>query len=334
MELHLISSCSSEKIFRDMPSVRLLAGPTPIEACDRLRAVFPGAPKLYIKRDDYTTYLVGGNKVRKLEYSLAEAKSIGATAVVTVGSFHSNHARITAMAARRLGLKCTLVLNGEMPARPTGNYLLSTLLGVDFVRVGTRDERAPMMEKVARDLEASGDRVCRIPLGASDEIGSFGLTAGLAEVMDQEKALGVRFDAIVVGSSSGGTQAGLEVGKRIFGRDGLRIIGVSPDDPAQSIRAVIAGVSDKMLTRLQFPETIRPKEIEVDDSHYGAGYGIPTEASEEAIRLFARTEGVLLDPVYTSKSGAALIDYCRNSIFRPTDNVLFWHTGGLIGLFD
>ncbi len=327
-------SISSEKLFNDIPHVRLLAGPTPIETCDRLRAVFPGAPKLYIKRDDYTTYLVGGNKVRKLEYSLAEAGRLGATSVITVGSFLSNHARITAMAARRLGLKCTLVLNGDVPARPTGNYLLSKLLGVDIVRVGTREERAPMMEKIAHDLEARGERVCRIPLGASDEIGSFGLTAGLAEVMEQEEARGMKFDAIVVGSSSGGTQAGLEVGKRIFGRDGLRIIGVSPDDPAAGIRAVVSGVSAKMLTRLQFPGAIRPEEIEVDDSHYGEGYGIPTEASDEAIRLFAETEGILLDPVYTSKAGAALIDYCRKGSFRTVDNVLFWHTGGLIGLFD
>jgi D-cysteine desulfhydrase family pyridoxal phosphate-dependent enzyme len=326
-------SSSSEKLFRDLPRTRLLAGPTPIEICGRLRAVLPGAPKLFIKRDDYTTYLVGGNKVRKLEYSLAEAMRLGATAVVTVGSFQSNHARITAMAARRLGLKCSLVLNGEAPARPSGNYLLSKMLDVDVIPVGTRDERVPMMQKVAHDLEARGERVYRIPLGASDEIGSFGLTAGLAEIMDQEIALGVRFDAIIIGSSSGGTQAGLEVGKRLFGRDDLRIIGISPDDPAPGIRAVIVDVAGKMLAGLGLPGGLGAEEIEVDDSHYGDGYGIPTGASEEATRLFAQTEGILLDPVYTSKAASALVEYCRKELFRPADNVLFWHTGGLIGLF-
>lgn len=190
-----------------------------------------------------------------------------------------------------------------------------------------------MMEKVARDLEAAGECVCRIPLGASDEVGSFGLTAGLAEVMEQETAMGVTFDAIVIGSSSGGTQAGLVTGKRLFGRKDLRIIGISPDDPADGIRAVVSDVAGKMLDGLGFSGGIGPGDFEVDDSYYGRGYGIPTDKSDEAMDLFARTEGILLDPVYTSKSGAALIDYCRKGRFRSADKVLFWHTGGLIGLF-
>ncbi|MBE3065348.1 MAG: pyridoxal-phosphate dependent enzyme, partial [Spirochaetes bacterium] len=292
------------------------------------------APKLYIKRDDYTAYFVGGNKVRKLEYTMAQAMRFEATAVVTVGSFQSNHTRITAMVARRLGLKCCLVLNGDGTVRPSGNYLISRMLGVDVVLVKSRDERLPMMGQVAHDLEARGERVYMIPLGASDEVGSFGLTAGLAEVMDQEKAMDVKFNAILVGSSSGGTQAGLEVGKLLFGREDLRIIGVSPDDPAPGIRAVIANVAGKMLDGLRVPGGLRADDIQVDDSYFGKGYGIPTEASEEATRIFAQTEGILLDPIYTNKAGAALIDYCRKGRFRPTDNVLFWHTGGLIGLFN
>lgn len=328
------SSPSPLEIFRSVPSTRLLTGPTPIEPCDRLKAILPSGPNLFIKRDDFTTYLVGGNKVRKLEYTMAQVLRLGATAVITVGSFQSNHARITAMVARRLGLKCYLVLNGNGEVRPSGNYLISKMLGVDIVPVRSRDERVPMMDEIGRDLQARGERVYKIPLGASDEVGSLGLTAGLAEVLDQEKAMGLKFDAILFGSSSGGTQAGLEVGKRLFGREDLRLIGISPDDPAPAIRAVIADVARKMLSELRLPNGLRPEDIQVDDSHFGDGYGIPTEASEEATRLFAHREGILLDPVYTSKVGAALIDYCRNGLFGRTDNVLFWHTGGLIGLFN
>ena len=182
--------------------------------------------------------------------------------------------------------------------------------------------------------ERHGEIVARIPLGASDAVGSFGLTAGMDELIDQEKALGIRFDAIMVGSSSGGTQAGLEVGKRLFGRSDLRIIGVSPDDPAADIREVVMRVSGQMLDKIGGVEGLNEENIEIDDAHVGEGYGIPSPASEEAARLFAGTEGILLDPVYTSKVGAALIDACRQGLFLPGQNVLFWHTGGLIGLFS
>jgi D-cysteine desulfhydrase family pyridoxal phosphate-dependent enzyme len=320
--------------FREIPHIGLLGAPTPIEACRRLGAELSAEPDIYIKRDDFTTYLVGGNKVRKLEYTMAEVLRRGASAVVTIGSFQSNHARITAMVARRLGLKCFLILNGDSSARPTGNHLITTALGIDIIPVASREERLPAMDALAEELERHGETVFRIPLGASDELGSFGLTAGLAEVLEQEKQLGFRFDAILVGSSSGGTQAGLEVGKRLFGRPGLRILGISPDDPSPSIRAVVTEVANRMLGRLELPADIRPENIAIDDSYIGRGYGIPTPGSEEASRLFARTEGILLDPVYTSKVGAALIDFCRQGLFKSGENVLFWHTGGLIGLFS
>ena len=327
-------SGSSQEIFRALPRIPLLTCPTPIETCDRLKAVLPSAPNLFIKRDDFSTYLVGGNKVRKLEFTMARALGLGATAVITVGSFQSNHARITAMVARRLGLKCHLVLNGNGEDKPSGNFLISKMLGVDVIPVGTREDRIPMMDEVGRRLGVLGERIYKIPLGASDEVGSFGLTAGLAEVLDQEKSLGLTFNAILFSSSSGGTQAGLEVGKRFFGREDLRIIGVSPDDPAPGIKAVITDIAHRMLSELGIKDSLRADDIEVDDGYFGDGYGLPTEGSEEATQLFARTEGILLDPVYTSKAGAALIDYCRKGLFKRTDNVLFWHTGGLIGLFQ
>ena len=320
--------------FRKLPRYSLIGAPTPVEPLRRLAAECPGAPGLFIKRDDYTTYLVGGNKVRKLEYTVAEVMRRKATAVVTVGSVQSNHARITAMVARRLGLKCYLVLNGNGAARPTGNALITRALGIEVIPVASRQERLPAMDELARDLARRGETVAKISLGASDETGSFGLTAALAELFEQETALGIRFDAVFVGSSSGGTQAGLEVGKRLLGRPGLKIVGVSPDDPATSIRSIVAGVGQAMLGRLGLEEPLKPESIEVDDAQIGEGYGIPTAASEEASSLFARTEGILLDPVYTSKVGAALVEACRRGLYDSRQNVLFWHTGGLIGLFS
>jgi D-cysteine desulfhydrase family pyridoxal phosphate-dependent enzyme len=307
---------------------------TPVEPCDRLRQALSGAPRLWIKRDDCQGYLVGGNKLRKLEYVMADARNKKATTVLTVGGTTSNHARVTAMVAARLGLKCHLILNGQDTPKPTANLRIDRLLGVDVHLVENRARRNPVMEELARDLRKKGERVYPIPLGASNEVGSFGFVAALEEVLRQQKELGVRFDAIVVSSSSGGTQAGLDIGKRLFGCDGLRIIGVSPDDPADAIRGYVLKAANPMLSLLGLPEIRDRAGLTVDDTQVGGGYRVPTEKSREAEALFVRTEGLLLDPVYTAKAAAALIDYCRTGRFRPTDNVLFWHTGGLIALFE
>ncbi len=320
--------------FNVLPRVRLLTGPTPIEPCPRLAAALPGGPRLYIKRDDFTSYLVGGNKIRKLEYTMAAVLAERATAVVTVGSVRSNHARITAMVARRMGLRCVLVLNGGSEDSPAGNHLIMKLLGVEIVPIETREDRAAAMAETAARLRREGEKVYTIPLGASDDIGSFGLTAAFREMLDYESESGVRFDAVVFPSSSGGTQAGLEVGRRLAGREDLRILGISPDDPAEKIAAVVVEVAAGMYRRLGLGQAPPAKsDISVDDTHIGPGYGLPSAASEEAMELFARTEGLLLDPVYTVKAAAALVDYVRHGAFKPDQNVLFWHTGGLIGLF-
>jgi D-cysteine desulfhydrase len=264
---------------------------------------------------------------------MADVLAKNATAVITIGSVRSNHARITAMVARRLGLRCVLVLNGNSKDNPAGNHLIMKMLGVEIVPVETRDDRLPVMAETAARLRREGERVYTIPLGASDEIGSFGLTAAFEEMRDYEKEAGVRFDAVVFPSSSGGTQAGLEVGRRLAGREDLRILGISPDDPAASIGRTVVTVANKMLKRLGLRNTITTSDIHIDDVFIGPGYGLPSSGSEEALRLFAQTEGILLDPVYTVKAAAALIEYCRRGVFKPDENALFWHTGGLIGLF-
>jgi 1-aminocyclopropane-1-carboxylate deaminase/D-cysteine desulfhydrase-like pyridoxal-dependent ACC family enzyme len=320
--------------FHATPRMPLVNLGTPVQRCIRLEKEIPHSPNIFIKRDDFLGHLIGGNKVRKLEYVMADVRAKGATAVVTIGSIQSNHARITALVARSCGLGCALVLNGVPPEPPTANYRIENLLGVEIHHVDTREDRAGRMAEVAASLRARGEIVYMIPLGASDAIGSFGFVNAFDELVRQEAEMGITFDAIVIGSSSGGTQAGLEVGKRLFGRSGLQIVGISPDDPPATIRETIAGIMEPMLKRLGLHGENTASEIVVDDRYIGDGYGIASEASREAADLFARTEGVLLDPVYTSKSAAGILEYCRSGRFAAGQNVLFWHTGGLVTLFE
>jgi D-cysteine desulfhydrase family pyridoxal phosphate-dependent enzyme len=318
------------ELFTNIPRRRLLNFNTPVERLERLQRAIPGAPQLWIKRDDLTGYLGGGNKLRKLEYVFADALAHGATTIVTTGSITSNLARTAALVARRLGLKCELILSGRNPKLAHANWRVTELLGIKIHRVAASSERASRMKEVAQELEARGERVYQIPLGASNEIGSFGMVSAFEELGIQQLEIGQQFDAIVFATSSGGTQAGLEVGKRLFNYHHLRLLGVSADDPAETIKenALLAiGPMLAMLGRADVPE-----ELFVDDSFIGAGYAIPTSESQEAARIFAETEGVLLDPVYTSKAAAGLIAYCREGRFKQSDRVLFWHTGGVLSL--
>ncbi len=319
--------------FLNLKRLRLTNLSTPVERADRLRALIPGAPHLYIKRDDLSGYFGGGNKLRKLEYVMADALAKGATTVVTTGSITSNLARTTAAVARRLGLKCELILNGGDPKSARANSRVAELLNVKVHSVSSRQERDLTMERVANTLEAQGEVVYRIPLGASNEVGSFGMVAAMEELAIQQLELGEQFDAIVLATSSGGTQAGLEVAKRLFGYHGLRILGVSADDPATEIKDAALRAIIPMLEKLGLASDVSAEDLNVDDSFIGGGYGINTDESREAMRLFADAEGVLLDPVYTSKGAAGLIDYCRRGLFKETDRVLFWHTGGVMTLF-
>lgn len=329
---HAGSAASALELFTNIPRFRLLNLNTPVERLDRLRQAIPGSPQLWIKRDDLTGYLGGGNKLRKLEYVMADALSRGATTVVTTGSITSNLARTTALTARRLGLKCELILSGGDPQAARANSRVAELLGTKINRVAGSHERATRMAEVARELEERGERVYQIPLGASNEVGSFGMVSAFEELGVQQLELGEHFDAIVFATSSGGTQAGLEVGKRIFNYHHLQLLGVSADDPAHTIRENALLAVGPMLSNLGQSDKPAADELYVDDSFIGAGYAMPTDESQEAARLFADLEGILLDPVYTSKAAAGLIAYCREGRFRETDRVLFWHTGGVLTL--
>lgn len=329
----LKTTASALELFTKIPRFRLLNLNTPVERLDRLRQAIPGAPRLWIKRDDLTGYLGGGNKLRKLEYVLADARLHGATTIVTTGSITSNLARTTALTARRLGLKCELILSGGDPQAARANWRVAELLGVKIHSVATSSERAIRMAEVAHELEERGERVYAIPLGASNEVGSFGMVSAFEELGIQQLEIGEQFDAIVFATSSGGTQAGLEVGKRLFNYRHLRLLGISADDPAQTIRDNALLAVGPMLSLLGQPDQPTTDDIYVDDSFIGEGYAKPTTESKEALRLFAGTEGILLDPVYSGKAAAGLIAYCREGRFKQTDRVLFWHTGGVLTLF-
>ncbi len=323
---------SALELFTNIERFRLVNLNTPIERLDRLRHSIPGAPQLWIKRDDLTGYLGGGNKLRKLEYVMAHALSRGATTIVTTGSITSNLTRTTALIARRLGLKCELILSGGDPKSARANWRVAELLDVRVHTVAASHERASKMQEIARRLEKSGERVYQIPLGASNEIGSFGMVAAFEELGIQQLELGEQFDTIVFATSSGGTQAGLEVGKRLFSYPELRLMGISADDPADTIRENVLQAVGPMLSLLGRTDMPTMDELFVDDGFIGEGYAIPTRESQEAARLFAETEGILLDPVYTSKAAAGLIAYCREGRIKQTDRVLFWHTGGSLTL--
>ena len=318
-----------EKLAR-FPSLPFLPAPTIIEPLPRLLTRLGGGPRLFIKRDDAIPFGFGGNKVRKLALVAARAVVDGADTLITAGGVQSNHARATAAAAAKLGLRAVLVANGQAPERLTANALLDCLLGAEIVYVPSREDRAMMMLEVAERLRSEGRRPFAIPIGASTPLGALGFALALAELVDQMPAP----DVIVHATSSGGTQAGLVAGCRLLGLP-TRIVGISADDSSPSLQAhilvIISGMAD--LLEMDPLELSRGTAIEVDDRFVGDGYGISTDESREAIELTARTEAIFLDPTYTAKAMAGLIAYVRQRKFRANETVLFWHTGGQVGLF-
>jgi L-cysteate sulfo-lyase len=296
----------------------------------RLRAALgPSCPRLFIKRDDLLSFGMGGNKVRKMQTVAAEAMAARADTLITCGGIQSNHARVTAATGAALGLHVVLVVNGAPQSRPTANALLDQLFGADIRYVASRDERAPAMAAVAKELEAAGRRPFVIPLGASTAIGAIGFARGMTELA----SAGLRPDAIVSSTSSGGTQAGLVAGAALLGLR-ARIVGVSADDSSERLTGVVRDLLSQMAARLGArPASLGADDVEVDDAFVGGGYGMPTPASTEALELVARREGILLDPVYTAKAMAGLIDRIRRGQFRADETVLFWHTGGQVGVF-
>ncbi len=304
--------------------------PTPLEPLPRLTAQL-GGPELWIKRDDQTGLATGGNKARKLEFLVADALAQGADTLITAGAAQSNHARQTAAAAAKFGLTCTLVLRGQEPPQVQGNLLLDRLLGAEVIWTGDQ-ALAEAMTQVAGDLQAAGRRPYVVPYGGSNPTGASGYTAAMEELLAQRAERDLHFDHIVLASSSGGTQAGLVVGARALEYEG-HILGISVDLQADTLQRRLAGLATATADHLGLGFTFASEDFAVNDDYLGGGYGIVGELEREAIRTMARTEGVLLDPVYTGRAFGGLLDLIRRGAFSRGERVLFWHTGGTAGLF-
>ena len=308
------------------PRISIAHLPTPIEAMPRLEKTLDG-PHLLVKRDDQTGLAFGGNKTRKLEFLVAQAQAEGADTLITAGALQSNHCRQTAAAAARFGFDCTLVLVGEPPAHPSANLLLDQLFGAR-IRWTDQSHRDAVLQATFAELTASGHKPYLVPYGGSSPTGALGYVIAMQEFLQQ----GVQADWILFASSSGGTQAGLALGARVFGFPG-RLLGISVDEPQAVLQARVAGLASETSALLGPRLDFAPDEILVDAAYAAPGYGVLTAAERSAIQLFAEQEGLLLDPVYTGRAAAGLIDLIRKGFFKKEATVLFWHTGGQPALF-
>jgi D-cysteine desulfhydrase family pyridoxal phosphate-dependent enzyme len=312
------------------PRVSIAHLPTPLEPLPRLTAHLNG-PELWIKRDDQTGLATGGNKTRKLEFLVADALAQKADTLITGGAAQSNHARQTAAAAAKFGLRGTLVLRGEAPARTEGNLLLDRLLGAEIVWAEDQP-LAEVMAQVAEELKAAGRRPYVIPYGGSNPVGASGYVAAMEELLSQCAERDLHFDQIVLASSSGGTQAGLAVGARALGYGG-RLLGISVDPPAETLQHTLANLATATAHHLGMEVVFAPQDFDVDASYLGGGSGVVGDLERDGIHTLARTEGLLLDPVYTGRAFGGLLDLIRRGEFQAGERVLFWHTGGMAALF-
>ncbi len=301
--------------------------PTPIEALPRLSETLREA-RLLIKRDDQTGLAFGGNKTRKLEFLVAEARDQGAKTLISGGASQSNHCRQTAAAAARFGFECILVLTGDIQAQPSGNLLLDQLFGAQIVYVTDRKDRDRILQQTFDRAAQEGMKPYLVPYGGSSSTGALGYAFAVKELMEQK----VHADWIVFATSSGGTHAGLLLGQQVFGYKG-KVLGISIDESEEWLRTHVSelasSASEKLGNRIQFT----PTEVLANADYCKAGYGVLTEAEREAIHLFAKYEGLLLDPVYTGRAAAGMIDLIRKKFFKKDETVLFLHTGGQSALF-
>ena len=312
---------------RTLPRIRIACLPTPVESLPRLSAEL-GGPTIFVKRDDLTGLAFGGNKTRKLDYLLAEAQANGASMIITAGAVQSNHCRQTAAACARLGFDCILVLSGERPSTSTGNLLLDDLFNAKFVWT-SNEERDQTFQDTFRKAWEEGKRPYLIPYGGSNTTGATAYVYAIQELLAQQ----VMPDWIVFASSSGGTQAGLVAGARLFGFKG-KVLGISVDEPEADLKQFVASLATATTDVLGEKTNILAQDIFVTDHYCGPGYGVMGVPEIEAIRLFARTEGLLLDPVYTGRAAAGMIDLIHQGYFKSDETVLFWHTGGTPALFS
>ncbi|GKX39699.1 D-cysteine desulfhydrase [Pectobacterium versatile] len=319
------------------PRLSLGHFPTPLEALPNLSA-YLGGPTIYIKRDDATGLATGGNKTRKLEFLLADAQQQGADVIITQGATQSNHVRQTIAASAKLGLKTKVLLEkrvedyGEDYQR-SGNVLLDNLLGgeiIDHLPAGTDMQQA--METLAESLRKEGLKPYVIPGGGSSPVGALGYVACAEELLFQSSQQRLRIDHIVHATGSTGTQAGLVTGL-VATNSQIPLLGISVRAPKAKQEENVYALAQRTWQLLGIPGELPRSAVQVNSGYVGKGYGIPTEGTLEALRLLAQLEGILLDPVYSGKGMAGLIDLIRQGHFRADENIVFIHTGGSAGLF-
>ena len=319
--------------FAGLPRVALGLHPTPLHEMPNLRAALGGpakAPRLLVKRDDLNGMALGGNKARKLEWLLGEARAQGCDTLITAGAAQSNHCRLTAADAAICGMEAHLCLRGPAPDRHTGNLVLDDLLGARLHFSPPGADVSAAMAPLAAELRAAGRRPYVIPIGGSNPVGAAGYAWAAARELAAQCP---EADFVVVPTGSGGTQAGLEVGTRVAGLR-AKVLGVgiaAPDTVSWNVD--VAHLANGVAERLGVPLSFRPDEIECPMDWMGPHYGTPTPEGEAALQLLARREGIFVDPVYSAKALAALVDWVRAGRFSPSDTVVFWHTGGLPALF-
>lgn len=307
--------------------------PTPIEKLDRLSHTFEG-PEIYVKRDDLTGIAKTGNKVRKLEYLVAEALREGCDLLITCGGAQSNHARATAVAAAKMGMKSHLVLRNAAGGDLEGNLFLDRLVGAEVTFITAQEyERADeIMARLAEEYNAQGGKAYVIPEGGSNALGALGYVTAMEEVLRQMKAQRLEFDHMLCAVGSGGTLAGLLLGRKLF-EINAEIHGINVCDDAPHFQNRVFNILSETKRKFGFVSGLKKSDISVIDGYVGKGYGLSSQEEIDLIKQVARLEGLLLDPVYTGKAMFALRDLIRKGRFQRGEKILFWHTGGVFGLF-
>jgi len=314
--------------------IHLARLPTPIRRLDRMTELL-GGPEIYIKRDDLTGIGLSGNKVRKLEYLLAEARDQGADTLITCGGIQSNHARATAVAAAQNGMSAVLILRGPSAEPYDGNVLLGRLVDAEIRLVTPEQYRrqiGQIMEQTAEELRGAGRRPYIIPEGGSNSLGVWGYLRAAEEIRGQLERTGLEADIIVTAVGSGGTYAGLCIGRRLVDLP-ARIVGFNVCDTAVHFQNLIGRLAAETIERYQLPVGLKAGEIDIIDGYVGQGYALSRPEELDLIRRVARAEGLFLDPVYTGKAFFGLSDQIRQGRFRKGQRILFMHTGGIYGLF-
>lgn len=322
--------------FSRFPRLHLAHLPTALEPMDRLSAEL-GGPRIWIKRDDCTGMSTGGNKTRKLEFLMADAQAQGADMVITQGATQSNHARQTAAFAARLGMDCHILLEDRTGSKDP-NYNCNGNVFLDYLHGATAEKRAggldmnAEMEAAAEKFRADGRKVYTIPGGGSNAIGALGYANAAMELVNQANASGLRIDRIIHATGSAGTQAGLIVGLKAINAN-IPLLGIGVRAPRKTQEENVFKLAVSTAELLGCPGAVEREDVVANTDYVGEGYGIPTPGCIEAIEMFARLEGILLDPVYSGKGAAGLIELTKRGAFAGDENIVFLHTGGGVALF-